>query len=67
MQKPEFPNRTCREPVWNGPMVYPCEVIALHPGPCANFSAQPSVEHRDRWEANNPAWKDGIGSLDTMI
>lgn len=67
MQKPEFPARTCREAVVHGPMVYPCEVIALHPGPCASFSARPSVERRDAWEDGNPDWKNEVGSLDTMI
>lgn len=67
MEKPTFPQRSCREAVWNGPMVYPCEVVALHPGPHANFSSLESVKHRDAWENNNPDWKDEVGSIDTMI
>lgn len=67
MEKVEFPNRTCREPVWKDGMVYNCEVIDLHPGPHASYSSRPSVEMRERWEAANPNWGGDVGSHDTLI
>ncbi len=67
MKKPEFPARTCREPVWNDLMVYPCEIIHMHPGPCASFSARPSVIRRDEWELANPDWEKKIGDLDVLL
>lgn len=66
MEKAEFPQRTCREPVW-GVQAYACELPDIHPGPCASFSVKSSVERRDAWEADNPGWKKDIGSSDIII
>lgn len=57
MQPVEWPERKCRETVWKGDTAHSCEVIDLHPGPCASTSSQESVDRRDAWEKNNPGWK----------
>lgn len=66
MKRAEFPQRTCREPVW-AQQAYPCELPNIHPGPCASFSVKDSVERRDRWEADNPGWQGDIGNMDIML
>lgn len=66
MKKAEFPQRTCREPVW-GQQAYSCELPDIHPGPCASFSVQSSVERRDAWEQAHPGWENDIGSSDVWV
>lgn len=66
MRKAEFPQRTCREPVW-GVQAYSCELPDLHPGPHASFSVKESVERRDAWEAANTGWEGEIGSSDVWV
>jgi len=67
VEKAVFPQRTCREPVWGSEQAYWCEIVDLHPGPCASFSVKDSVERRDAWEAANPDWRKDIGSSDIII
>lgn len=67
MEKAEFPQRTCREPVAGAYQNYNCELPDIHPGPCASYSVLSSVERRDAWEAANPEWKKDIGSSDIII
>lgn len=63
MQVAEYPERKCREGVFNDAgLAYTCELSELHPGPHANFSVRSSVEARERYEENNPDWRDHIGS-----
>lgn len=63
MQAAEYPQRSCREAVYNDhSMAYSCELPDLHPGPCASQSVKASVSRRDAWEGNNPDWRDHIGS-----
>ncbi len=57
MKTAEWPERKCREVVWHGDIAHTCEVIDLHPGPCASFSHPESVKARDAWEKANPDWK----------
>lgn len=57
MQAVEWPARKCRQTIWRGDTALSCEVIELHPGPCATFSDQASHERRDEWEKANPNWK----------
>lgn len=52
----EWPARKCREVVWHGDIAHSCEVIDLHPGPCASTSFAESVQRRDAFEAANPTW-----------
>lgn len=67
MEKAEFPQRTCREPVAGEYQNYWCELPDIHPGPCASFSVRSSVERRDAWEKSNPDWRKDIGSSDIII
>lgn len=67
MEKAEFPQRTCREPVAGEYQNYWCEIADLHPGPCASFSVKASVERRDAWEAAHPGWRTDIGSSDFIV
>jgi len=63
MEKAEYPVKMCRQPVWGAnDAAYHCELPDMHPGPCASFSVQQSVQGRDAWEGRNPDWKQGIGS-----
>ena len=62
MQKAQYPERQCREHVYNGVgMGYNCELPDLHPGPHANLGVRDSVRVRDRWEDQNPDWREKIG------
>lgn len=62
MEKAQYPQKTCREPIYNPHgMGYACELPDLHPGPHANLSVREAVERRDRWEENNPKWREKIG------
>lgn len=55
MQKAEYPQRTCREPIFGtSGMGYTCELADLHLGPHATFSDPHSVRNRNRWESENP-------------
>lgn len=64
MKAAEYPQKTCREPLFsasgNG---YACELPLMHLGPCGNFSAADSVERRDAWEAQNPEHAEGTETL----
>lgn len=66
MKKAEFPQRTCREPVWGEVQAYSCELPDLHPGPCASYSVKDSVERRNAWEGRNPGWEERIGDSTFM-
>lgn len=68
MEAAEYPLKKCREGLYNAHgMAYTCELVVLHPGPCASFSVKDSVERRDKWEASNPDWKQNIGQLDDVV
>ena len=68
MQPAEFPQRSCREGVHTSAgSVYSCELVALHPGPCASLSSPDLVFARDKWEAEHPDWKTQIGNHDTIV
>ena len=55
MRPAEYPQRTCREAVFNAhAMAYNCELPNLHLGPCASQSVLASMSRRDRWEIDNP-------------
>jgi hypothetical protein len=60
VQPVEWPNRKCRQTVWRGDTALSCEVIDTHPGPCASFSDQASIDRRDAWEQDNPNWKSDM-------
>ena len=61
MQVAEYPERRCREAVFNDAgMAYSCEVVDLHPGPCASFSVLASVERREQYEKANPDWRQHL-------
>lgn len=57
MEEVQWPARKCRETIWKGDIALSCEVIDLHPGPCATFGDQGSLERREAWEKDNPDWK----------
>lgn len=57
MKSADFPERKCRESVWNDLIAYSCELPDLHGGPCASTSFTPSVTRRDEWEKANPTWR----------
>lgn len=57
METVEWPARKCRQVIYKGDQPYNCEVVDLHPGPCATFSWQESHQARDAWEKANPGWK----------
>ena len=64
MQKAEYPQKTCREPIFGDSGIgYACELVNMHTGPHATFSSRGSVQRRDAWEAANPA-QVGLTSLD---
>ena len=67
MQRAEYPQKTCREPLFGASGIgYTCELPNLHTGPCATFSDTGSVQRRDAWEASNPTLA-GQSSLDGDI
>lgn len=55
MERAEYPQRTCREPVAGTYQMYTCEIAELHKGPCASLSSPASVAARDRWEKSQAA------------
>lgn len=57
MDPVEWPARKCRQTIWKGDTAYSCEVVDLHPGPCATFSDTDGMTRRDEWEKANPDWK----------
>lgn len=62
MDPVEYPQKKCREPLFNSSgMGYTCDVVLMHPGPCASFSVKTSVERRDAWELAHPEWRQDIG------
>jgi hypothetical protein len=68
METAEYPLKKCREAIYNDHgMAYTCELVALHPGPCASLSIQRTVERRDAWETSNPTWRENIGQLDDVV
>ena len=50
IKKAEWPERSCREPVWGRYQSYACELPDLHRGPCVSLSVQDSVQRREIWE-----------------
>ena len=68
MQKAEYPERQCKEAVFNQVAnPYPCELVDLHPGPHANFSVVTTVAARDAWETAHPDWRGDVGQQDTIV
>lgn len=67
MQKAEYPEKTCREPVPGLMQVYWCELPLTHPGPCASFSVKISEEIRNRYEEEHPDWREHVGSIDIIV
>lgn len=68
MERAEYPQKTCREPLFNAQgLGYTCELVLLHPGPCASFSVKESVGVRRMWEETHPDWHDQIGNLDIEV
>ena len=68
MQAAEYPQKKCREAVFNDSgMGYTCELPLMHPGPCASFSVSASVTRRNHWEDNNEGWEKNIGNLDIEV
>lgn len=68
MEQATYPAKKCREGIYNDHgMAYTCELVVLHPGPCASFSVKRTVEARDKWEAANPDWRENIGNLDDVV
>lgn len=58
MQKAEYPQRECRQPVHvNEHITHFCDGPELHPGPCAPSTHRESLERRAAWEAANPGWE----------
>lgn len=68
MEQVEYPQRKCREAIYNDVgLAYPCELVLLHPGPCATFSSHPTVTRRDAWEKAHPDWRKDIGQMDDIV
>lgn len=68
MLRAEYPEKSCREAVFNDiGMGYCCELVLAHPGPCANFSVKQSVDVRDAWERVHEDWRKDIGNLDDEV
>lgn len=68
MHPAHYPERQCKEAVANQEgMMYLCELVDLHPGPHASFSVKRTVDGRDRWEQDNPDWRQGIGNNDIIV
>lgn len=58
IQKAQWPERSCREPVWGRYQSYACELPDLHRGPCVSLSVKDSVQRREVWEDQQKA-QDG--------
>jgi hypothetical protein len=68
MDKATYPQRQCKEAIFSEVAnPYPCELVDLHPGPCATFSVTRTVAARDAWEAAHPDWRGEIGNQDTIV
>jgi hypothetical protein len=68
MQRATYPEPRCKETVFNEVSnPYPCELVDLHPGPHANYSVKTSVSSRDAWEEAHPDWREGVGTIDTIV
>lgn len=67
MKRAEYPQKTCREPIFGQSGIgYACELPNMHTGPHGTFSDTLSVTIRDRWEAENGDLV-GTSSLDGDI
>jgi len=55
IQKVEWPERTCREPVHGRYQAYACELPDLHKGPCVSLSVRDSITRREMWEHQQTA------------
>lgn len=44
-----FPDRKCREPVWNDVIAHSCDLLDLHKGPCASQASHQSIQRRHQW------------------
>lgn len=63
MKIAEYPQRTCRETIWNGDIAHACELFLGHAGPDATSRWPESVRLRDEWEAAHPGWeKESTGT-----
>lgn len=67
MEIATYPEKTCREPVHGEHNNYWCELPLNHPGPCASYSVPFSVKTRDRYEEENPDWRDKMKSGDIIL
>lgn len=67
MKKVEYPERTCREPFFQGHMCYGCDLVQYHYGPCASFSSAESVSIRESWEESNPETADKKNTQDIIL
>ena len=68
MLEAQYPEKKCKEPVWSPQgQAYLCELVDLHPGPHASLSLPQTVSTRDQWEQDHPDWRDGVGSMDTIV
>lgn len=68
MKRAEYPATSCREPLGSGAgLVYLCEIVIEHPGPCASFSIPHTVTARDAWEMAHPNWESGVGTKDIIV
>jgi hypothetical protein len=64
---PEWPERTCREPVAGEYAAYSCEVVEAHLGPHASQDVPASVALRAAWEKANPAKLEPTAEADPFI
>ena len=68
MKKAEYPQKTCREPLFSDSgLGYFCELQLAHLGPHASFSIPHTLDGRDRWEKSNPDLAEASESGDIII
>lgn len=66
MKQAQYPQRMCKEGLFSpGGIAHYCELVDLHPGPCASFSITSTIQVRNVWEAEHPGWESGIGDMTT--
>jgi hypothetical protein len=58
VEKAEYPQRQCREPVTEDGLIdHFCDGPELHPGPHAPSTSKAALERREAWEDANPGWE----------
>lgn len=68
MKRAEYPATSCREPLSSGAgLVYLCEIVIEHPGPCASFSIPRTVTARNAWEMTHSGWESDVGTKDLIV